>query len=159
MRTGSHDSMTQEILVTGTLNDIALPRPEPASGGEPGPLDARFYDLVEDRFRRIPADNPLAATYLGIHTEDHRLGDGSRDAVVAELAAERAHLATLEALDPSGLSADARLERDLEIHNVRRAIFDTDVVRTWERRSTALDVIGDALFLVFARDFAPLEER
>ena len=50
-------------------------------------------------------------------------------------------------------------ERDLEVHNIRRAIFDTAEVRTWERRSTALDVIGDALFLVFARDFAPLPER
>ncbi|HEX2756628.1 MAG TPA: DUF885 domain-containing protein, partial [Candidatus Limnocylindrales bacterium] len=47
----------------------------------------------------------------------------------------------------------------LEVHNVRRGIFDTEVVRTWERRSTALDVVGDALFLVFAQDFAPLEER
>ena len=32
-------------------------------------------------------------------------------------------------------------------------------MRTWERRSTALDVIGDGLFLIFAQDFAPLAER
>ena len=46
-------------------------------------------------------------------------------------------------------------ERDLELHNVRRAIFDTDVLRLWERRSFALDTIGDGLFLLFARDHAP----
>jgi uncharacterized protein (DUF885 family) len=143
--------------VTASLNDIALTRPGPAP--DAGPLDGRFYDLVEDRFRRILLDNPLVATYLGVHTEDHRLGDGSRDAVLAELAAEKAHLAAVEALDPAGLSGEARLERDLEIHSVRRAIFDTEEVRTWERRSTALDVAGDALFLIFARDFAPLDER
>ena len=143
--------------MTGTLSDIALTRPEPAA--EAGPLDDRFYDLVESRFRRILADNPLVATYLGIHTEDHRLGDGSRDAVLEELAAEKTHLAAIEAIDEAGLSPDARLERDLEIHNVRRAIFDTEVVRTWERRSTALDVAGDALFLIFARDFAPMDVR
>ena len=53
----------------------------------------------------------------------------------------------------------ARFERDLELHNVRRAIFDTDEVRLWERRSLALDHVGDGLFLLFARDHAPLAER
>jgi uncharacterized protein (DUF885 family) len=143
--------------VTDTLQDVVLTRPEPAA--DAGPLDDRFYDLVEARFRRVVADNPLVGTYVGIHTEDHRFGDGSRDAVLAELAAEKAHLGTIEALDDAGLSPAARLERDLELHNVRRGIFDTEVVRTWERRSTALDVIGDGLFLIFAQDFAPLEER
>ncbi len=143
--------------MTQSLQDFVLTRPEAAT--PPGPDDGRFYDLVEDRFRRLIRDNPVAGTYLGIHTEDHRLGDASRDALLGELAGERAHLVAVEAIDPTGLSTDARFERDLEIHNVRRAIFDIDVVRTWERRSTALDVIGDALFLVFAQDFAPLPER
>ena len=143
--------------MTQSIQDVVLTRPEPAA--VPGPLDDVFYDLVDARFRRIVRDNPLVGTYLGIHTEDDRLGDGSRDAVLAELAAEKAHLAAIEALNPSGLSADASFERDLEIHNVRRGIFDTEVVRIWERRSTALDVIGDGLFLPFAQDYAPLRER
>jgi uncharacterized protein (DUF885 family) len=143
--------------VPDNLQDVALTRPEPAA--RPGLLDERLYDLVETRFRRVIRQNPVFGTYVGIHTEGHRLGDGSRDALLGELAEEKAHVAALEALDPAGLSADARLERDLELHNVRRAIFDTEVVRTWERRSTALDVIGDALFLPFAQDFAPLDER
>jgi uncharacterized protein (DUF885 family) len=143
--------------VPDSLQDVALTRPEPAA--RPGPLDDRFYDLVETRLRRVIRENPLVGTYVGIHTEDHRLGDGSRDALLGELSEEKAHVAALEALDPAGLSADARFERDLELHNVRRAIFDTESVRTWERRSTALDVIGDALFLPFAQDFAPLDER
>jgi uncharacterized protein (DUF885 family) len=131
----------------------------PRADADAGPLDERLYDLVESRFRRILADNPIVGTYVGIHSEDHRLGDGSRDAVLGELAAEKAHLVAVEALDDAGLSPTGRLERDLELHNVRREIFDTEVIRTWERRSTALDLIGDALFLVFAQDFAPLEER
>jgi uncharacterized protein (DUF885 family) len=143
--------------VSDLLADVVLSRPAPAP--DAGPRDAELYDLVEARFRRIVRDNPIVGTYLGIHTEDDRLGDGSRDAVVAELAAEKVHLAAVEALDPAGLSATSRVERDLEIHNVRRGIFDTEIVRTWERRSTALDTIGDGLFLLFAQDFAPLEER
>jgi uncharacterized protein (DUF885 family) len=139
------------------LEDVVLSRPEPAA--DAGSLDGRLYDLVEARFRRLVRDNPIVGTYLGIHTEDHRLGDGTRDALLAELAAEKAHLSEVEALDPAALSETARFERDLEIHNLRRTIFDTEVVRTWERRSTALDTIGDALFLIFAQDYAPLPER
>src|SRR5262249_26103929 len=136
----------QESPVTGTLQDVVLTRPDPAA--EPGPLDDRFYELVETHLRTLIDRNPLLRTYLGIDTEAHRLGDASREARLDELALERRHLAAIDALDDAGLSAEARFERDLEVHNVRRTIFDVSEVRTWERRSTALDVIGDALFLV-----------
>jgi uncharacterized protein (DUF885 family) len=134
-----------------------LPRHEPAA--VPGPLDDTFYDLVEARFVRLVRDNPVLGTALGLHEDDDLLGDGSREQVLAELAAERAHLARVEGLDPAGLSAEARFERDLEIHNLRRAVFELDELRIWERRSHALDTVGDALFLLFARDHAPLPER
>jgi uncharacterized protein (DUF885 family) len=136
---------------------VALTRPAPAA--EPGPLDGAFYDLVESRFRRLVRDDPVFGTAIGLHDGDARWGDGSRDALLDDLEADRAHLAAVEAIDDAGLSPEVRFERDLEIHNVRRAMFDTDVARTWERRSTALDRIGDGLFLLFARDFAPLAER
>jgi uncharacterized protein (DUF885 family) len=143
--------------VTVPAPEVELTRPTPAT--QPGPLDSAFYDLVEGRFRRIVRENPVVATYLGIHTEDDRLGDGTRDAVLGELEADKRHLAEVEAIDATALSPDVRFERDLEIHNLRQDIFRTDIVRTWERRSTALDVAGDGLFLLFARDFAPLPER
>jgi len=125
----------------------------------PGNLDTRFYDLVEGRFRRLVASEPIAATYFGIHGYDHRLGDGGRDTILADIAADREHLAAIEALDDAALSSSVRFERDLEVHNVRRSIFEADELRIWERRSLALDTIGDGLFLLFARDHAPLAER
>jgi uncharacterized protein (DUF885 family) len=143
--------------MTELLPGVELPRPPAAP--EPGPLDDRLYDLVEARVRRLLTDNPVIATGLGIHTEDDRLGDASRDAMLAEIAAERAHLAAVEALDPAALSAPARVERDLELHNVRLGLFEADEVRRWERRSTAASELGDAVFLLFARGAAPLSER
>ena len=50
----------------------------PRAAADQGPLDDKLYDLVEARFRRIVRDNPVVGTYLGIHTEDDRLGDGSQ---------------------------------------------------------------------------------
>ncbi len=136
-----------------------VPLPRPAPGADRGPLDSRLYDLVERRFVRLIRDNPVFGTAIGMHEDDDLLGDGSRDAVLAELDADRRHLTEVEGLDDAGLSHDARFERDLEVHNVRRAIFDADRLRIWERRSSALDHVGDGLFLLFARDHAPLEER
>jgi len=143
--------------VTDSPDTYPLPRPAPAT--DRGPLDDVLYDLVETRIRRLIDADPVLATYLGIHGRDDELGDGSREALMAELQADRAHLRAVEDLDPAGLSATARFERDLELHNVRRAILDTDVIRIWERRSLALDTVGDGLFLSFARDYAPLGER
>ena len=139
--------------MTTLLGGQDLPRP--AAAPDAGPLDDRLYDLVETRVRRLFTDNPIMATYFGIHSEDHRLGDAGRDAVEHEIAADKAHLAAVEALDPAGLSAGARFERDLELHNVRLALFDADEVRRWERRSQAAGDIGDAVFALFARGAAP----
>ena len=140
-----------------SMPSTLLRRPAPAL--DRGPLDDRFYDLVEIRFARLVRDNPVLGTALGLHQDDDLLGDGTREALLGELAAEREHLARIEALDPAGLSPEVRFERDLELHNLRRVVFDTDVLRIWERRSLALDTIGDGLFLLFARDHAPLAER
>ena len=139
-----------------SFGGIQLPRPAPAS--DEGPGDEGFYDLVEDRFRRVLEADPVMATYLGIHAWDDRLPDGSRDHVLGLLEDDRRHLARLEAIDPATLSATVRLERDLELHNIRRAIFEIETVRSWERHASGADAIGDALFLLLARDFGtPLE--
>lgn len=143
--------------MTDATTSPSLTRPAPAP--DRGPLDDRLYDLVEDRFRRLLRDHPPVGTYVGLHDRDGELGNGSRDAVLQEIADERAHLAAVEALDPAGLSETAAFERELEIHNLRRSLFGDEEIRLWERRSTALDTVGDALFLLFARDFAPLPER
>ena len=143
--------------MTRPVTRLDLPRPAPAP--DAGPLDARLYDLVEARVRRLVADNPILATGIGINEHDHLLGDASRDAVLEEIGADRAHLAAVEGLDPAGLSAEARFERDLELHNVRLNLFEADEVRRWERRSTAAGDLGDAVFLLFARGAAPLSER
>ena len=124
-----------------------------------GQLDDRFRALVEDHFRYLVSAMPVFATFIGIHSEDHRLGDGTRDAVLDRIAHERRFVGELESIDGEGLSAEARFERELALHVARLDLFTLDEERAWERRSSALEEIGDAIFSVFARDFAPLPER
>ena len=145
------------MTTTRRIDDQPLPRP--ASDPVSFPADRTFYDIVEARFRRLVGDDPVLATWLGLHDHDDELGDATRDHVLGDLEAERRHLSALEAIDPATLSPTARFERDIELHNVRRGIYETDVLRIWEQRSFGLDNVGDGLFLLFARDFAPLAER
>jgi len=140
-----------------TFGGITLPRPAPAP--DRGPGDEAFYDLVEARFRRIVEADPVFATYLGIHAWDDRLPDAGRERVLGDLEKDRRHLTSVEAIDPASLSAFARFERDLEIHNLRRAIFDVDVVRRWEQHTSGVDALGDALFPLLTRDFGSPAER
>jgi uncharacterized protein (DUF885 family) len=139
------------------MSELVFPRPQ--STPTPGLLDDKFWDLVEADFRSMMARHPIYATYLGIHDYDGELGDASRDAVEQDIADTHRHLREIEALDPAMLSESVRLERELGLHNFRRELFDSEVHRVWERRSTAMDGVGDALFSIFARDFAPLAER
>jgi uncharacterized protein (DUF885 family) len=127
------------------------------TAGAPG--DPAASALIQARFDSIMATWPGHATSLGIHRYDGRLPDLSRAAREGDIASEHRFVAELEAVDADGLSAASAFERDLALHGARLRIFATEVVRNWERRTTASDEIGDALFLLMARDFAPFEER
>jgi Bacterial protein of unknown function (DUF885) len=151
--------MESHNVTESTQTSQSYPLPRPPAAPDPGPRDEAFYDLVEARLRRLVTADPVLGTYLGLHDHDDELGDASREALLDELAADRVHLSAIEGIDPVDLSETVAFERELELHNVRRAILDLDVVRIWERRSLALDTVGDGLFLSFARDYAPLGQR
>ncbi len=121
--------------------------------------DAVVETLVQARFDEIVESSPSRATGLGIHEYDGQLADLSRSAREADIAAERRHIERLDGIDPLTLSSGPRFERDVALHSARLRLYEADVVRGWERRPSASDEIGDALFLLLARDFAPLDVR
>ena len=138
----------------------SLPRPAPAA--TPGPLDDELLRPRRDPLRAAHrATTRSSPPSLGLHdrtTTCSATAAARRSS--AELAADRAHLAALEAHRPGRRCRRRRASSaSSRCHNVRRAIFDADVQRVWERRSSPLDEIGDGLFLLFARDHAPLAER
>jgi uncharacterized protein (DUF885 family) len=139
----------------------ALGALSPTSGtaGPAAAADVALDALIADRFDALMESRPSLATALGIHAHDGRLADLSREAKEAEIAAEAAFIGRLEAVDPQGLSADRRFERDVALHAARLRHFEAEAVANWRRGGSACREVGDALFLLLARDFAPLEER
>jgi uncharacterized protein (DUF885 family) len=125
----------------------------------PSDADARFDRTIERWFRDRLAIEPEVATYLGIHDHDDQLSSGSREQVDREVAFLRSSIGELERITADELSADRRLDRDLALHQARLGLFQLTERRSWAGRSDAAEHIGDALFPLFARDFAPFAER
>ncbi len=121
--------------------------------------DARFDRTVERWFRDQLAMQPEVATYLGIHDHDHELSSGSREQVDREVVFLRSSIIELERFSGGELSADRHLDRDLALHQARLRLFTLTERRPWAGRSDAAEYIGDAIFPLFSRDFAPLEDR
>jgi uncharacterized protein (DUF885 family) len=121
--------------------------------------DTRFDEVIQRWFDDRLELQPEWATYLGIHRHDHRLSPGGRDGIEADVAFTNAAIAAMETFDPTGLSPNRALDRDLVIHEGRLNLFELTERRSWQGRSDAAEAIGGALFPLFTRDFAPLAER
>jgi len=125
----------------------------------PSDADARFDRTIDRWFRDQVAMHPEIATFFGLHDHDGELSSGSRDAIDEEVAFYRRTIDELSAVDPGELTPERALDRDLAIHQARLATFWQTEYRTWAGSSEAAGQIGEALFPLFTRDFAPLTER
>ena len=125
----------------------------------PTDVDTRFDRTIDRWFRDQLTLSPEVATFLGLHDHDRELAPGGRDAVDAEVDFYRRTIDELSVLDPAELSAERALDRDLAIHQARLGLYWLTEYRPWAGSSGAAEHIGEALFPLFTRDFAPLAER
>jgi uncharacterized protein (DUF885 family) len=121
--------------------------------------DERFDRTAGRWFRDYLALDPEEATYLGIHDHDERLADGSREQVEELAGFHAAAIVEMERFDAGALSSDRALDRDLIIHESRLALHELTERREWAGSSRAAEHIGNALFPIFTRDYAPLAQR
>ena len=109
-------------------------------------------EAIERFFGRWMQLHPVEASFHGMHEHDARLPDGSLSAVREEGEA----LASLES-DLAG--AQDGLETEIARYYAGLARFQIEELRLWARMVEAPDLVGTAIYLLFVRDFAPLEER
>ena len=125
----------------------------------PSDADARFDRTIDRWFRDQIGLRPETATFLGIHEHDAELSPGGREAIDAEVEFYRRAVDELSAIDPGELTPERALDRDLAIHQARLGLFWLTEYRPWAGSSGAAGQVGEALFPLFTRDFAPLPER
>lgn len=122
-------------------------------------MDRVFDDLVQEYIDEWVERNPILGTALGLHQYDHLLPDGTRDAVLDDIQKDKEFQQRFEAMDESDLSPMKRIERLAMLHMFRVSSFQYEEYRQWESNPVGVDVIGAAIFRLYTRDFAPLEER
>jgi uncharacterized protein (DUF885 family) len=125
----------------------------------PSDADARFDRAIDRWFRDQLAMHPEYATHFGIHDHDADLASGGRDAIDEEAAFYRRTIDELARVDAGELSGERALDRDLAIHQARLGLFWLTEYRPWAGSSRGAEHVGEALFPLFTRDFAPLAER
>jgi len=125
----------------------------------PSDADARFDRTIDRWFRDQVAMRPETGTFLGLHEHDGELSPGGRDGIDEEIAFFRRTIDELSAIDPGELTAERAIDRDLAIHQARLGLFWQTEYRPWAGSSEAAGNLGEALFPLFTRDFAPLADR
>jgi uncharacterized protein (DUF885 family) len=111
-------------------------------------------EYVDDLARR----HPDAATELGDHRFDELLPDMSEAALADERRVLDGFAASLTDLDGPALEPELRVDAALMAGDVARRLFEIEELRehTW---NPLLANPGSAMYLLLARDYAPLPER
>src|SRR3989449_1921558 len=103
--------------------------------------------------------NPIFATYIGIHGRDHLMPKGTADAELEERARIVEYLRRVEAIDRKGLSPGKRVDLGVLRNAFRLWIFGSEELGLWQSMPQGAQTVGDALFPLFMRAFAPLPRR
>lgn len=118
-----------------------------------------FRQLAEHFYQEMLRRDPLTATWLGEHQYDGLLPEVGAEAVEKEIAFYRAMRDRFNALPERELSLDERLDRAVMLHLCEQTLFLQEDLRRWRLGSDLAMTIGNSLFLLFVRDFAPLAQR
>src|SRR5437879_2805295 len=118
-------------------------------------VEALGKDVVDWYVRQ----NPIFATYIGIHDHDHLLPKGTYEAEIEECERVKEFLRTLEAIDRKTLSPSKRVDWGVLRNAFRLWIFQSEGIGIWKSKPAASDAVGDSLFPLFMRSFAPLAKR
>ena len=122
------------------------------------PGDDEFVALANRYIEELLERYPESATALGDHRYDHRLNDYSAAAVDAGTAWNRAFLEQAESIDASQLSPANAVDLEILLNHLRFSVWAAEELREHEWNPLRYGV-GDAIYGLLAREFAPLAER
>src|SRR5256886_658163 len=121
--------------------------------------DAKVEALGKDVVDWYVRQNPIFATYIGIHDHDSLLPKGTYEAEIEECKRVKEFLRNLEAIDRKGLSPSKRVDYGVLRNAFRLWIFQSEGIGIWRSKPAASDTVGDSLFPLFMRSFAPVPRR
>jgi uncharacterized protein (DUF885 family) len=130
----------------------------PATAGPEGAAGDALRQLADAYIDEMMRRHPDAATELGDHRFDGQLTDRSEAALADERRSLDRYAAALTDIDLMALPPELRVDAALLAGDVARRLLELEELRehTW---NPLLANPGQAIYLLLARDFAPLPER
>ena len=121
---------------------------------------AKFYQRAEEFIDKLMEEAPVAATNLGDHRFDDRLGDHSKPALDRQQREIKEALAEFEGFDPADFDLDAKIDQRLIVQIAKSMLREFEKLRYHLRDPGAYSQeCLRGIFLLLIREFAPLEER
>lgn len=120
--------------------------------------DQEFESLAKNFIEQILQRNPEYATLLGDHRFDHRMNDYSLAGVERDIVFMRSYLDSLSQIKTDRLSAVNRIDSKIMRSNLESSLFQVESLREYEWNPLTYN-IGNGIYALIARDFAPLKER
>ncbi|MFW9778080.1 MAG: DUF885 domain-containing protein [Candidatus Heimdallarchaeota archaeon] len=123
-------------------------------------LEALFQELFEQYMERFPT----YATYMGYKHDkyDHLLPDSTLEARRTDILESIKTRKKLETINYAELSDNSKLDYDLIEYFIDLEFFEMTELAAWTAGATAqgpIGEIGSALYLLYVRDYAPVETR
>ena len=119
-----------------------------------------FAEISTRYLQEMLALTPVAATSLGEHRYDGMLDDVSAAANERRTALARELLGQLRTLDRSSLSRAHQVDAQLLTNELEYQIWRSERLQEWRWNPLLYtELAGNSVYLLMARDFAPLSER
>jgi uncharacterized protein (DUF885 family) len=123
--------------------------------------DEMFEKFTRDFLEKFLEENPDFATYLGLHEPyDYMLPKGSTERLLGNLKLMEEGLTRLrENVNPAELSDHHKIDWEVLEKTYERWKFDLHERRMHELNPDVSEDLGGLIFIMFTRDYAPLEKR
>lgn len=131
-----------------------------SSRGEDTREIQRFNTFVDEHFSAYFKMRPVEATAMGIHDDDHLLGQFEPEPFAGEVARLKSALTTLESFRDDRLDSMTRLDRQILSNSIRDSLLDVEEVARWQKNPSFYnEIITTGILQLIERSFAPKRER
>lgn len=121
--------------------------------------DEEFQAIAQEVLHFALQMYPSWGTSLGLHEYDSLMPDGSREIQLRSIEKLKEFRKGFESLDESELSEGNRMDRLIALGDLDLHIFHMDELRRWECTPSGIGVVGEHIFSLYVRDFAPMGIR
>ena len=120
--------------------------------------DQKFESFAKEYIEQLLKRNPEMATSLGDHRFDDRMNNYTQAGMQQELKAQLEAQQSMQKIAPARLSATNQIDFKILDNNIQSMIFQLETLREYEWNTQYYN-IGNAIYSLMSRDFAPLKDR